>query len=162
MNSPLGSVPRRNVVKVGYGIVAVAAIDGVEACTGFDIVIASAGENYVVSVVCVDVIGAVGSLEQIENVASFDDSHGRVPSWLKPSFPMTSASPASTALRWIGREGHGTSSVTAITVWRFPARHCDATSLSLGRRIRNALCRPGGKPSWGSLWRKSGADDVIE
>src|SRR5262245_30225248 len=81
MDSLLGSIPRRNVVKVGYGVVAVAAIDGVEACTGFDIVIASAGENYVVSAVCVDVIGAVGSLEQIENVASFDDSHGRVPSW---------------------------------------------------------------------------------
>jgi len=47
---------------------------------------------------------------------------------------MAAASPASTALRSIGREGHGTGSVIPVTVWRFPARHCDAASLSLGRR----------------------------
>src|SRR5262245_61379566 len=65
------------VVKVGYGVVAVATKDDVIACTGFDIVIASPGPNCVWCVVCVDVIRTVGPLEKVQPVGALDSRHGR-------------------------------------------------------------------------------------
>src|SRR4029077_9125328 len=80
-----GNVPRHNVVKVGYGVVAAAAVDEVAAHTGLDIVIASAGRDDVVSAITVDEIGGtVGPEERFGFAGSFDNSHGRAPSWLEP------------------------------------------------------------------------------
>src|SRR4051812_24704369 len=79
-----GNVPRHNVVKVGYGVVAAAAVDEVAAHTGFDIVFASAGKDDVVSAITVDEIGGtVGPEERFGFAGSFDNSHGRAPSWLE-------------------------------------------------------------------------------
>ena len=93
-----GNVPRHNVVEVGYGIVAAAAVDEVAAHTGFDIVIASAGKDDVVSAITVDGIGGTVSPEERFGFAgTFDNSHGHAPSWLEPSF-LCGGSPAHTAI----------------------------------------------------------------
>jgi hypothetical protein len=72
-----GNVPRRNVVKVGYGVVAVAAIDEVVAPTPIEVVIASAAPNIVIADGAVDKVETVGPDQNVVVQASIDNRHGR-------------------------------------------------------------------------------------